>query len=95
VAAIDTSIATTISLVKALVCFPEVQKKVQEEVDRVVGRDRLPVSADLPNLPYCRAFVREVMRWREITRIGVPHASSADDVYQGYLWVLYDLVSYF
>ena len=36
--------------------YPEVQKKAQEEIDRVVGNDRLPSFADYDNLPYIRAM---------------------------------------
>ena len=42
--------------------YPVVQKKAQEELDRVVGRDRLPAVEDEPNLPYCRAIIKEVRR---------------------------------
>lgn len=40
--------------------YPEVQKKAHEELDRVVGRDRLPSIEDEKNLPYCHAIVKEV-----------------------------------
>lgn len=33
--------------------YPEIQKKAQEELDRVVGRDRLPTIEDEKDLPYC------------------------------------------
>lgn len=45
--------------------YPEIQKKAQEELDRVVGRSRLPNIEDEKNLPYCHAIVKEV-RHREI-----------------------------
>jgi cytochrome P450 len=44
----------------ALSQHPEVQKKAQEELDRVVGHDRLPTFEDRPNLPYLNAVVSEV-----------------------------------
>ena len=43
----------------AMTCFPEVQKKAQEELDRVIGNARLPVSADLPKLPYIEACISQ------------------------------------
>lgn len=64
--------------------FPEVQKKAQEEIDRVVGRDRLPNSSDRPNLPYIDATVKEVLRWHPVAPMGLPHTSTADDVCEGY-----------
>ncbi|KAJ4466755.1 cytochrome P450 [Lentinula aciculospora] len=41
---------------------PEVALQAQEELDRVVGRDRLPTAEDEPNLPYVRSVIKEVRR---------------------------------
>jgi cytochrome P450 len=64
--------------------FPAVQNKAREELDRVVGTDRVPTYDDEPSLPYIQAVYREVSRWRPAVPLGVLHASSADDVYKGY-----------
>lgn len=64
--------------------FPDVQRKAQEEIDRVVGQNRLPNIADRENLPYVEAVVNEVMRWHPIGPMGLPHGSSEDDVFEGY-----------
>jgi cytochrome P450 len=48
------------SLILALVAFPEVQTKAQDEIDRVVGRGRVPALDDLKDLPYVQAIVKEV-----------------------------------
>jgi cytochrome P450 len=40
--------------------YPEVQSSAQEELDRVVGRGRLPTVDDEKSLPYCRAIIKEV-----------------------------------
>ena len=64
--------------------FPEVQRRAQREIDAVVGCDRLLTYDDLPLLPYIQAVQREVMRWRPVLPLSVPHATSADDVYKGY-----------
>ncbi|KAF5367973.1 hypothetical protein D9758_004443 [Tetrapyrgos nigripes] len=42
---------------------------------------RLPTPTDLPNLPYCRAVLRESMRWRPVDPLGLPHVCVEDDVY--------------
>ncbi len=42
--------------------YPEIQRKAQAEVDRVIGRDRLPNFTDEPSLPYVAALVKEVLR---------------------------------
>ncbi|KAJ3267536.1 hypothetical protein HK104_005792 [Borealophlyctis nickersoniae] len=64
---------------------PEVQNRIHEEMDRVVGRDRAPVPADEANLPYLRATIKETMRLRPKSFTGIAHAVSEDDVYNGYL----------
>ncbi|PPQ64455.1 hypothetical protein CVT24_008465 [Panaeolus cyanescens] len=46
----------------SMLMHPEIQAKGQEEIDRVIGRRRLPDYDDEPNLPYCRALLREVYR---------------------------------
>jgi cytochrome P450 len=65
--------------------FPEVQKRAQDEIDRVVGRGRLPEFTDRENLPYVDAVVKEALRWHPIGPMGLPHRTTADDVYNGYL----------
>ena len=50
--------------------YPEVQKKCQEELDRVIGRSRMPTLADRDSLPYIRATLREVFRWRAVLPLG-------------------------
>jgi cytochrome P450 len=67
----------------AMVAFPHVQRKAQAELDTVVGRDRLPTFADAPRLPYVRAIVDEVLRWRPTVPLGMDHAATEDDWYEG------------
>ena len=38
-------------------------KLAQEELDRVIGADRLPNIGDRPHLPYVDAVIKETMRW--------------------------------
>ena len=65
--------------------FPEVQLEAQEEIDRIVGTKRLPNFEDRPNLPYVDAIVKEVLRWHPVAPIGVPHMTTEDDIFNGYL----------
>ncbi|KAI9438808.1 cytochrome P450 [Lactarius indigo] len=67
----------------ALLAHPEVQVRAHAELDEVVGYARPPTFADLPSLPYIRAMVKEALRWSPMTPLGVPHASSEDDWYEG------------
>ena len=54
----------------AMMCYPEVQRKAQGEIDRVVGAARLPNSNDLDQLPYVQALTWEILRWRVVTPLG-------------------------
>ncbi|KAF2017474.1 cytochrome P450 [Aaosphaeria arxii CBS 175.79] len=65
--------------------YPEVQKRAQEELDRVVGRHRLPTVEDEENLPYCHAIIKEVERCHNPFWLGTPHVASEDFVYEGKL----------
>ena len=61
--------------------FPEVQQKAQEEIDRVIGNDRLPGFEDRENLPYIEALVKEVFRFHTVAPLGkVPRNSNRGTV---------------
>jgi cytochrome P450 len=77
----DTSSSTLITFVLACCAFPETLVPAWEELDRVVGPYRSPTLGD--DLPYVRAFAKEVLRWRSVAIIGgQPHATVQDDNYK-------------
>jgi cytochrome P450 len=80
----DTSVSTLTSFFLAMSITPEVQRKAQEEIDRVVGSSRLPTFSDRENLPYVDAIVKEAFRWHPISPMGLPHTVEEDDTYNGY-----------
>uniref|UniRef100_M8BPM0 Cytochrome P450 98A1 n=1 Tax=Aegilops tauschii TaxID=37682 RepID=M8BPM0_AEGTA len=63
----DTTVITVEWAVAELVRNPVVQQKVQEELDRVVGCDRVLSETDFPNLPYLQAVVKESLRLHPAT----------------------------
>ncbi|KAJ3813392.1 cytochrome P450 [Lentinula aff. lateritia] len=63
--------------------YPEIQRKAHEELDKVVGRDRLPTVEDEKNLPYCHAIIKEVERCHNPFWLGTPHVASEDFTYRG------------
>ena len=70
--------------VVAMLHYPDVMRKAQAELDRVVGADRLPGYEDRDRLPYVKALINETLRWRPIAILGgTPHAVIADDEYNG------------
>jgi len=64
--------------------YPEVARKVQAEIDAVIGCDRLPTFEDRANLPYVDSVVKEVLRWHSVAPTGLPHCSTQDDHHNGY-----------
>ncbi|KAL8721655.1 MAG: hypothetical protein Q9225_001704 [Loekoesia sp. 1 TL-2023] len=67
--------------------YPEWQRKLQEEVDQVVGKDKMPSYKDIPNLPTVRAIVKEGVRYRSIVaEMGISHCLDKDDIYGGYFF---------
>ncbi|KAL8720950.1 MAG: hypothetical protein Q9225_002277 [Loekoesia sp. 1 TL-2023] len=81
----DTTSSTLYGFIQAMLLFPEVQEKAQQEIDAVVGANRLPTMKDEPNLQFIRGCVKESLRWMPTAIIGsIPHALSEDDTYMGY-----------
>ncbi|XP_045835569.1 cytochrome P450 1B1 [Meles meles] len=64
--------------------YPEVQARVQAELDQVVGRDRLPCLDDQPKLPYVMAFLYEAMRFSSFVPVTIPHATTTSASVLGY-----------
>ncbi|XP_035736403.1 cytochrome P450 18a1-like [Vespa mandarinia] len=63
---------------------PEAAKAVQEELDQVVGRSRMPALEDLPFLPVTEATILEVLRRSSIVPLGTTHATTRDVTLNGY-----------
>ncbi|KAF8815155.1 cytochrome P450 [Phlegmacium glaucopus] len=80
----DTTLAAVTNCVLALLNYPDVLKKAQEELDRVIGPGNLPTFEDRSSLPYINAVIKESVRWRDTTPLGLPHISTAEDEYKGY-----------
>ena len=80
----ETTSALLNNIMVGILSNPEVLQKAQEELDLVVGPNRTPTWDDEENLPYIRAIVKEVHRWRPINKFGQNHATTQDDWYEGY-----------
>jgi cytochrome P450 len=53
-----------------MLLYPGVQKKAQDELDSVIGRERLPTFEDRPMLPFIDAVCKETLRWRPVAPAG-------------------------
>ena len=67
-----------------LLRHPEVQSRIQQELDEVVGQDRLPNIQDQTNTPYTLAFIDEVHRFASHVPLGVQHWTNKDIQVDGF-----------
>ncbi|PTU24768.1 hypothetical protein P175DRAFT_0506365 [Aspergillus ochraceoroseus IBT 24754] len=74
--------------VLAMLTFPDVMKKAQQEIDQRMNAtnrsNQMPAGEDLVHLPYTMAILEETLRWRSIAPGGFAHKTTADDEFGGY-----------
>ncbi|CAJ1944181.1 unnamed protein product [Sphenostylis stenocarpa] len=71
----DTSSSTIEWALAELIKNPRVMVQVQEELNIVVGQDRLVTELDLPHLPYMDAVVKETLRLHPPTPLSLPRVA--------------------
>ncbi|KAL1745589.1 cytochrome P450 [Schizophyllum fasciatum] len=76
---------TIYAFMKMMCVHPEIQARAQAEVDRVIGRDRLPRVADREDCPYICACIAETLRWHVVLPQAVPHQAMDDIIYGDYV----------
>ncbi|KAM5141028.1 steroid 17-alpha-hydroxylase/17,20 lyase-like [Mantella aurantiaca] len=70
--------------VALLLHYPEVQKKIQEELDTKIGFERYPLLSDKKILHYTEAFISEVLRFRTPSPVLPPHMVLQESSIGGY-----------
>ncbi|CAG2112194.1 unnamed protein product, partial [Medioppia subpectinata] len=79
------TVRTTVEwLVLLAVKHKDIQKRLHEEIDDVIGRDRSPTWADRLDMPYSQAFINEVFRWKNILPLNLVRSASEDSYILGH-----------
>ncbi|RBA21196.1 hypothetical protein FPRO05_07510 [Fusarium proliferatum] len=81
----DTTANQILTLILALAKYPKFQEKARVEIDAVCVTERAPVFSDFAKMPYVNAIVKEGLRWRSTSDLGLPHTVTKDDYYDGML----------
>jgi cytochrome P450 len=67
-----------------MILHPDVQVKVQKELDDVIGRERTPSCDDRVNLPYTEATLLEIQRRGSVVPLSIPHMTLEETHLNGY-----------
>ncbi|KZS88721.1 cytochrome P450 [Sistotremastrum niveocremeum HHB9708] len=79
----DTTVSALMTFILMMARNPCVQKRAAEEINNVVGTDRLPEVRDMERLPFVGALIKEVLRFHPVAPLALPHRVMEDDVYEG------------
>ncbi|KAG8744299.1 hypothetical protein FRC10_010371 [Ceratobasidium sp. 414] len=86
--------ATTVSILATLIFLlalhPDAAKKAQAEIDRVIGRDRLPTVHGRGSLPYVEAVLQEAMRYYPVVPLCIHVAYDSTFIHCAGLLAVFD-----
>ncbi|XP_038669773.1 cytochrome P450 2D15-like [Scyliorhinus canicula] len=67
-----------------MMLHPNLQSKVHEEIDRVIGKERKPTLEDREKIPYTNAVIHETQRFGNVAPLSLPHQTYRDTEVMGY-----------
>ncbi|XP_072318852.1 cytochrome P450 2U1 [Eucyclogobius newberryi] len=84
IAGTDTTTNSVLWILLYMVLYPDIQDKVQSEIDAVIGQHRTPSMTDKGSLPFTEATIMEVQRLSVVVPLAIPHMTSMDTEFCGY-----------
>ncbi|XP_038669658.1 cytochrome P450 2D27-like isoform X3 [Scyliorhinus canicula] len=67
-----------------MMIHPNLQSKVHDEIDRVIGKERKPTLEDREEMPYTNAVIHETQRFGNVAPLSLPHQTYRDTEIMGY-----------
>ncbi|XP_075941100.1 cytochrome P450 17A2 [Anarhichas minor] len=83
-AGVETTSTTLLWILVYLLHHPEVQERVQKELDEQVGSERAVCTSDRGRLPYLDCVINEGMRIRPVSPVLIPHTAMTDSSIGGH-----------
>ncbi|XP_060131234.1 cytochrome P450 2C20-like [Zootoca vivipara] len=80
----DTTGNTILQGLVVLLRHPEMEANIQEEIERVIGRNRSPSYEDRNQMPYTEAFINEIQRFLDLFPVAVPHLVTKEAHFRGF-----------
>ncbi|CDQ61740.1 unnamed protein product [Oncorhynchus mykiss] len=80
----ETTSTTIIYALVLLIKYPDIQEHVQQEIDTVIGRHRVPRVEDRKSLPFTDAVIHEVHRFLDLVPLNLPHYATKNISFRGY-----------
>ncbi|KAL0693025.1 hypothetical protein Bca4012_060205 [Brassica carinata] len=80
----DTSLHVIEFTMAELLNKPDIMKRAQQELDEVVGKDKIVEESHIPKLPYILAIMKESMRLHPVVPLLIPHRPSETTVVTGF-----------
>ncbi|XP_054460498.1 cytochrome P450 2U1 [Anoplopoma fimbria] len=84
IAGTDTTANSVLWVLLYMVLHPDIQDKVQTEIDEVVGKHRILSLTDKGSLPFTEATIMEVQRLTVAVPLAIPHMASKTTVFRGF-----------
>ncbi|XP_063287211.1 cytochrome P450 2G1-like isoform X2 [Pelobates fuscus] len=67
-----------------LLKHPDVEERIHQELDQVIGRNRAPCIEDRSRMPYTDAVIHEIQRFIDLIPLGIPHKVTQDIEFKDY-----------